>query len=68
MIKSRGVKQARHVSGMRKIRIEYKILFSKPEGKRPPGRSRRRWEDNITYKNVKVSRYMPWRRMGGEEV
>jgi hypothetical protein len=25
----------------------YGILMGKPEGKRPPGRPRRRWEDNI---------------------
>jgi hypothetical protein len=25
----------------------YKILIGKPEGKRPLGRPRRRWEDNI---------------------
>jgi hypothetical protein len=25
----------------------YRILVGKPEGKRPPGGSRRRWEDNI---------------------
>jgi hypothetical protein len=25
----------------------YKILVRKPEGKRPPGRTRRRWEGNI---------------------
>jgi hypothetical protein len=25
----------------------YRILFGKPEGKRPLGRPRRRWEDNI---------------------
>jgi len=25
----------------------YKVLVGKPEGKRPPGRPRRRWEDNI---------------------
>ena len=25
----------------------YRVLMGKPEGKRPPGRSRRRWEDNI---------------------
>jgi hypothetical protein len=24
----------------------YKVLVGKPEGKRPHGRSRRRWEDN----------------------
>jgi hypothetical protein len=25
----------------------YKVLVGKPEGKRPLGRARRRWEDNI---------------------
>ena len=25
----------------------HRILVGKPEGKRPPGRPRRRWEDNI---------------------
>ena len=25
----------------------YRVLVGKPEGKRPRGRSRRRWEDNI---------------------
>jgi hypothetical protein len=28
-------------------RNAYRILLGKPEGKRPLGRSRRRWEDNI---------------------
>jgi hypothetical protein len=28
-------------------RNAYRILMGKPEGKRPLGRSRRRWEDNI---------------------
>jgi hypothetical protein len=26
----------------------YKVLVGKPEGKRPPGRPRRRWEDGIS--------------------
>ena len=25
----------------------YSVLVGKPEGRRPPGRPRRRWEDNI---------------------
>jgi hypothetical protein len=29
------------------MRNAYKILAEKPEGKRPLGRPRRRWEDNI---------------------
>jgi hypothetical protein len=32
---------------MRDMRNAYNILFGKPEGKRPLGRPRRRWEDNI---------------------
>jgi len=29
------------------MRYAYRILVGKPEGKRPLGRPRRRWEDNI---------------------
>jgi hypothetical protein len=32
---------------MGKGRKVYKVLVAKPEGKRPPGRPRRRWEDGI---------------------
>jgi hypothetical protein len=32
---------------MEKKRNPYRILVGKPEGKRPLGRPRRRWEDNI---------------------
>jgi hypothetical protein len=32
---------------MREKRNEYRILVGKPEGKRPLGRPRRRWVDNI---------------------
>ena len=28
-------------------RVVYRVLVGKPEGKRPLGRPRRRWEDNI---------------------
>jgi len=28
-------------------RVVYRVLLGKPEGKRPLGRARRRWEDNI---------------------
>jgi hypothetical protein len=28
-------------------RSVYRVLIGRPEGKRPLGRSRRRWEDNI---------------------
>jgi hypothetical protein len=32
---------------MRETRGVYRVLAGKPEGKRPLGRPRRRWEDNI---------------------
>ena len=36
-----------HVARMgERIRV-YRVLVGKPEGKRPLGRPRRRWEDNI---------------------
>ena len=38
---------AGHVARMRKVRGVYRVLVGKPEGKRPLGRPRRRWENNI---------------------
>jgi hypothetical protein len=32
---------------MRESRVIYRALVGKREGKRPLGRNRRRWEDNI---------------------
>ena len=32
---------------LRERRCVYRVLVGKPEGKRPLGRTRRRWEDNI---------------------
>jgi len=36
-----------HVVRMGERRGVYRVLVGKPEGKRPLGRPRRRWEDNI---------------------
>ena len=36
-----------HVAKMEECRSAFKILTGKPTGKRPLGRPRRRWEDNI---------------------
>jgi hypothetical protein len=36
-----------HVARMREGRSVYRVLVGRPEGKRPLGRSRCRWEDNI---------------------
>jgi hypothetical protein len=38
---------AGHVALMGEERKVYKVLVGKPEGKRPRGRPRRRWEDGI---------------------
>ena len=46
-IKSRRMRWAGHVARMGDGVIVYGVLVGKPEGKRPPGRPRRRWEDNI---------------------
>jgi hypothetical protein len=43
----RRIKWAGHVARMREKRNAYRILMRNPEGKRPLGRSRRRWVDNI---------------------
>jgi hypothetical protein len=47
MIKSRKMIWAGHVARMGETRNGYRILVGKPEGKRPLGRPRRRWVDNI---------------------
>jgi hypothetical protein len=47
IIKTRRVKWAGHVARMGEKRNAYRLLVGKPEGKRPLGRPRRRWVDNI---------------------
>jgi hypothetical protein len=46
-IKSWRMRWAGHVARMEGERKLYKVLVGKPEGKRPLGRPRRRWEDGI---------------------
>ena len=47
VIKSRRIRWAEHVARMGERRGLYRVLVGKPEGKRPLGRPRRRWEENI---------------------
>jgi hypothetical protein len=47
MIRSRRMRWAVHVALMREERNAYRILVGKPEERRPSGRPRRRWMDNI---------------------
>ena len=46
--KSRRLRWAEHVARMEEGRSAFKILTGKPSGKRTLGRSRSRWEDNIS--------------------
>ena len=41
---------------MEEGRVVYKVLVGKPEGKRPLGKQRRRWEDNIMMDLQEVGR------------
>jgi hypothetical protein len=47
VIKSRRMRWAGHVARMGEGRDVYRVLVGKPQGKRPLGRLRRRWENNI---------------------
>jgi len=47
VVKSRRMRWAGHVVHMGERRWVHRVLVGKPEGKRPLGRPRHRWEDNI---------------------
>jgi hypothetical protein len=47
VIKARRMRWAGHVARMGEARGAYNILVGRPEGRRPLGRPRHRWEDNI---------------------
>jgi hypothetical protein len=47
MIKSRRMRWAVHIAHMGERRGAYRIFVGRPEGGRPLGRPRHRWEDNI---------------------
>ena len=47
VIKSRRMRWAGHVACVGERRGVHRVLVGKPEGKRPLGRPRHRWEDNI---------------------
>jgi hypothetical protein len=47
IIKSRRIRWAGHVAQMGEKRNVYRLSVAKPEGKRPVGRPRHRWIDNI---------------------
>ena len=47
VINSRRMRWAGHVARMGEERGVYRVLEGKPEGRKPLGRPRRRWVDNI---------------------
>jgi hypothetical protein len=47
VIKLRRMRWVGHVARMGEGRGVYRVLVGRPEGKRPLGRPRRRWADNI---------------------
>ena len=56
VVKSRRMRWAGHVARMSEGRGVHRVLVGKPEGKRPMGRPRRRWEDNIKMELQEVRR------------
>ena len=61
VIKSRRMRWVGHVARMGEERGVYRVLIGKPEGKRPLGRPRRRWVDNIRMDLQEVGcGYMDW--------
>jgi hypothetical protein len=54
IIKARRTRWAGHVARMAEKRNAYRLLVGKPEGRRPLGRPRHRWLDNIRMDLVEV--------------
>ena len=61
VIKSRRMRWTDHMARMGEERGVYRVFVGKPEGKRPLGRPRRRWVDNIKLDLQELeSGYMDW--------
>jgi hypothetical protein len=54
VVKSRRMRWTGHVARMGENRVVHSVLVGKPEGKKPLGRPRRRWENNIKMNLQKV--------------
>ena len=65
VIISRKMRWTGHVARMVERRGVYRVLVGKPEGRRPLGRPRRRWVDNIRMDVQEVGCwYMDWIETG----
>jgi hypothetical protein len=68
IIKSRRMRWAGHVARMGEKRNAYRLLVGKTVRKRPLGRPRRRWVDNIRMEQVEEDEMgWPCSTNGGEE-
>jgi hypothetical protein len=67
-MKSRRMRWAGHVARMGEGRNLYRVFVEKPEGKRPLGRPRRRWEDGIKMDLEEIGwggvEWITWLRIG----
>jgi hypothetical protein len=69
IINSRRMRYVGHVARMREKRIAYRSLVGKPEVRKPLGRSRHRWLDNIRMDLVEVGwGDVDWSGSGCEQV
>ena len=64
VVKSRRLRWAGHVERMGERREVYSFLVGKPEGKRPQGRQRSRWADNIKMDLQGVCIRSSWLKIG----
>ena len=60
VVKSRRMRWAGHMACMGKGTGVHRVLVGKPEGKRPLGRPRRRWEDYIKMDIRELGRGGDW--------
>ena len=63
VIKSRRTRWAENMARMGEDRGVYRVLLGKPEGKRPLGRPRCRWVNNIRRWNVGIWTGLGWPRI-----
>ena len=64
VVKSRRMRWAGHVARMGEGRGVHRVLMGKPEGKRPLGKPRRRWKDNIKMDLQEVGGGDDWMELG----
>jgi hypothetical protein len=64
VIKSRRMRWEGRVARGGEGRSVYRVLVGRPEGKRPLGRPRRRWEDNINMDLREIGTGFSWLRIG----